>query len=82
MATSREVIMIDILFLFCYHSVHGSVYSNCTDGEVQLIRGSTQYEGTVLVCINNAWGTVCDDYWGQEEAQVVCNTLGYSSQGN
>ena len=71
--------MIIMVFLNCL--VHGSTYSNCSDGEVKLIHGSTKYEGTVLVCINNAWGSVCDDYWGQEEAQVVCNALGYSAQG-
>ena len=68
-------------FFFQNLIVHGSVYSNCTDGDIKLVGGSTVYEGTVLVCIDNAWGTVCDDYWGQEEAQVACNALGFSSQG-
>ena len=39
-------------------------------------------EGTVLVCYNNTYGTVCDDFWDELEARVVCQKLGYSGNGN
>ena len=61
--------------------VHGSTYSNCTDGQVRLFGGSTDYEGTVEICINNAWGTISDYGWGYEEAQTVCNALRYTAPG-
>ena len=70
------------MFILNYNIVHGSTYSNCTDGHVRLFGGSTDYEGTIEICINNAWGTISNWYgWGYHEAQTVCNALGYTAPG-
>ncbi|XP_053380060.1 deleted in malignant brain tumors 1 protein-like [Mercenaria mercenaria] len=48
---------------------------------VRLVGGSSQYTGRVEVLYNGTWGTVCDDYFTNKAAKVVCSMLHYPSAG-
>ena len=59
----------------------------CSTGDVQLEQSlsttTTSLEGRLEVCINNAWGTICDDQFDTDDAEVACSRLnGFSSEGN
>ena len=53
----------------------------CTDGVVQLKGSSYATYGRVEVCVNGNWGTVCEDYWDERDATVVCQQLGFAPHG-
>lgn len=52
----------------------------CTEGSVRILddNGMASLEGRVEFCHNNVWGTVCDDFWGSQDAMVVCRQLNLS----
>ena len=60
---------------------------NCSDGELRLVGSSDDMqagtrEGRVEICINNAWGRVCDTLFEREDAAVVCGQLeGFQRDG-
>ena len=50
----------------------------CNDGQVRLMNGTepSLNEGRVEICYNNTYGTVCDDFFDERAASVVCGGIG------
>ena len=53
----------------------------CSEGNLRLTNGSDPLEGRVEICINNAWGTVCDDAFSSDDAEVICRQLDLLPEG-
>lgn len=72
-----------VSIIFVYLLSCEFIVAYCEHGSVRL-KGDARYSefGHLEICINGAWGTVCDDYWTNNEASVVCHQLGYSRYGN
>ena len=49
------------------------------NGHIRLVNGSSPTEGRVEICYNNAYDAVCDDFWDELDAKVVCTQLQFDS---
>ena len=47
----------------------------CATGAMRLAGSLDDNEGRVEVCVNNQWGTVCDDSWDERGANLMCRAL-------
>lgn len=64
--------------------------SNCSNGDVRLVGGTTSHEGRVEICINQVWGSICSNiihyyyyYYYNFDAvgKIVCRQLGHLELG-
>ena len=55
--------------------------SGCREGNVRLIGGQRDSEGTVEVCYDKVWGLILANDWDDNDASVVCRQIGYLRDG-
>ncbi len=66
----------------CHHTTRvGVTCQRPQMGELRILGGTGPNAGRLEVFANNAWGTVCTDYWSSNDAQVACRQLGFSATG-
>ena len=57
----------------------------CEHGDLRLLSQGVpveeQLEGTLEICFAGNWGTICDDFWDDTDANVACRQLGFSDMG-
>nr|NP_999650.1 scavenger receptor cysteine-rich protein precursor [Strongylocentrotus purpuratus]AAF76318.1 scavenger receptor cysteine-rich protein [Strongylocentrotus purpuratus] len=64
----------------CFHFEDAGVRcSQAVSAELRLVDGTCNSEGRVEILYDGVWGTICDDFWDDIDAGVVCSSLGYSS---
>ena len=64
------------IYLHMLHSPFTcSPKASCSNGDLYLEDGLSEYEGRLVVCYNNTWGTVGNNGWDHSASEVACRQM-------
>lgn len=63
------------------HAAQATELADCTNGDISLIDGPNVREGRVQICLNKAWGTVCNTRFSDEDAAIACLSMEFEKIG-
>ena len=74
------MVIIGIQSLALNKRIHYNVYigqtaDNCIEDSIRVVNGSNNGSGQVEVCRFGCWGTVCDEGWDRDDANIACRQL-------
>ena len=73
---ANRIIQIRSTEVYIFLNIKTYLSASFINYNIRLVGNSTN-QGRVEVQYNGVWGTVCDDDWSDENAQVVCRMLGF-----
>ncbi len=78
---SMQLLFIILHLYMCvpfYIITHTNTSGICQIGDLRLTNQTNYKNGRLEVCNNRVtFGTVCDDIWGFQDANVACKQLGF-----
>lgn len=75
---SRLLFFEKYLCVYCFFSDENRLCGNSSNGDIRLVGGASDSEGRVEICLDGVWGTICENFWSNLDAVVVCRQLGFS----
>ena len=75
----QELVTMNGILCFCLGLLlpYIAAFPDFKEGDLRLLGGDSDNEGTVLIYHNGRWGSICDRGWDIRDGNVACHQLGF-----